>query len=122
MDKTIPSGYFFKWAISGLFFLYFRLFNTQLTVNKYSIFIILIFADDWIRSAGLWYRKRPLYQLSHTVTSKLKSLDFKYRYGRYKYFFAVFRRSFSRPLFRLFSEKPLEVVNVQRYRNWMGRI
>ena len=30
---------FFKkiWAIPGLFFLYFRLFNTQLTVNKRSI-------------------------------------------------------------------------------------
>ena len=25
---------FKKWAIPGLFFLYFRLFNTQLTVNK----------------------------------------------------------------------------------------
>ena len=30
--------YFFKWAIPGLFFLYFRLFNTQLTVNKCSIY------------------------------------------------------------------------------------
>ena len=28
---------FKKWAIPGLFFLYFRLFNTQLTVNKCSI-------------------------------------------------------------------------------------
>ena len=43
------------------FFLYFRIFNTQLTVNKCS----LNFADDWIRTADLWYRKRPLYQLSH---------------------------------------------------------
>ena len=42
-------------------FLYFRLFNTQLTVNKCSI----NFADDWIQTADLWYRKRPLYQLSH---------------------------------------------------------
>ena len=23
------------------------------------------FANDWIRTADLWYRKRPLYQLSH---------------------------------------------------------
>ena len=35
-----PTGFisfFQKWAIPGLFFLYFRLFNTQLTVNKCSI-------------------------------------------------------------------------------------
>ena len=30
---------FFKWAIPGLFFLYFHLFNTQLTVTKCSIYI-----------------------------------------------------------------------------------
>ena len=29
---------FFKWAIPGLFILYFCLFNTQLTVNKCSIY------------------------------------------------------------------------------------
>ena len=23
------------------------------------------FADDWNRTTDLWYRKRPLYQLSH---------------------------------------------------------
>ena len=51
---------FFKWATRPLF-LYFRLFNTQLTVNKCSI----NFADDWIQTADLWYRKRLLYQLSH---------------------------------------------------------
>ena len=27
------------------------------------------FADDWIRTADLWYRKRPFYQLSHTTTA-----------------------------------------------------
>ena len=32
-------------------------FSIQLTVNN--------FADDWIRTADLWCRKRPLYQLSH---------------------------------------------------------
>ena len=42
-------------------FLYFRLFNTQLTVNKCSI----NFADDWIQTADLWYWKQPLYQLRH---------------------------------------------------------
>ena len=33
----------------------------QLTVNKCSV----NFANGWIRTADLWYRKRPLYQLSH---------------------------------------------------------
>ena len=50
-----------KWAIPGLFFFIFCLFNTQLTVNKCSI----NFSDDWIRTADLWNQKRPLYQLSH---------------------------------------------------------
>ena len=45
--------------------LYLRLFNTQLTVNKYSIKIN--FCNDWIRTEDLWHRKRPLYQLSHTT-------------------------------------------------------
>ena len=50
-----------KWAIPGLFFLYFRLFNKQLTVNKCSLKV----AYDWIRTRVLWYRKRPLCQLRH---------------------------------------------------------
>ena len=45
-------------------FLYFRLFNTQLRVNKCSMYSNF-FADDWIRTVDLWYWKRPLYQLSH---------------------------------------------------------
>ena len=39
--KKSHKNYFFfkkKWAIPGLFFLYFCLFNTQLTVNKCSIY------------------------------------------------------------------------------------
>ena len=53
--------YFFKkWAIPGLFFIIF-VFSIQLTVNKYSI----NFANGWIRTADLWYRKQLLYQLSH---------------------------------------------------------
>ena len=51
---------FFKWAIRGFVFLYF-VFSTQLTVNKCSIKV----ADGWIRTADLWSRRRPLYQLSH---------------------------------------------------------
>ena len=58
------STYFFKkWAIPGLFFFYFGLFNTQLTVYKCSM--LIIFADDWIRTTDLRYQKPPLYQLSH---------------------------------------------------------
>ena len=52
---------FQKWAIPGLFFFIF-VFSIQLTANKCSI---LKFANDWIRTTGLWYWKRPLYQLSH---------------------------------------------------------
>ena len=43
------------------FFLYFRLFYKQLTVNKCSIKV----ADDRIRTRVLWYCKRPLCQLRH---------------------------------------------------------
>ena len=28
-------------------------------------------ADDWIRTADLWYRKWPLYQLSHNYFPQL---------------------------------------------------
>ena len=59
-----------------LFFFIF-VFSIQLTVNKCSI----NFADDWIRTADLWYRKRPLYQLSHTTTAHyllLASVQFGY--------------------------------------------
>ena len=44
---------------ASFFFIF--VFSIQLTVNKCSI----NFADDWIRTADLWYQKRPLYQLSH---------------------------------------------------------
>ena len=64
------TSFFKKWAIPGLFFLYFRLFNTQLTVNKCSIYK-LIFADDWIQTADLWYWKQLLYQLSHNQCQHL---------------------------------------------------
>ena len=44
LSQSVRTNCFFwfflkKWAIPGLFFLYFRLFNTQLTVNKCSIYI-----------------------------------------------------------------------------------
>ena len=50
----------FIWAIPGPFFV----FSIQLTLNKRSV---LKFANDWIRIADLWCRKRPLYQLSQTT-------------------------------------------------------
>ena len=63
---------FFNMGHSRPLFLYFRLFNTQLTVNKCSI----NFADDWIQTADLWYWKRPLYQLSHNHCPKQYLLNF----------------------------------------------
>ena len=38
MLGTFVDCFLKKWAIPGLFFLYFRLFNTQLTANKCSIY------------------------------------------------------------------------------------
>ena len=61
LNGPTPSSFFQKVGHSRPLFLYFRLFNTQLTVNKCSI----NFANDWIRTADLWNRNRPLYQLSH---------------------------------------------------------
>ena len=52
--------HFLKRAILGLF-LYFRLFNTVVSEQMFNI----NFADDWIQTVDLWYRKRLLYQLSH---------------------------------------------------------
>ena len=54
---------FFKWAILGLFFIYFRLFYKQLTVNNCSKKI----ADGWIRTHFLWFRNRPRCQVCHTT-------------------------------------------------------
>ena len=51
---------FFKWAITGLFFIYFRLFYKQLThLNS------KIVANVGIWSADLWCWRRPLCQLRH---------------------------------------------------------
>ena len=35
----------------------------------------LNFADDWIRTADLWNRKRPLYQLSHNHFPAFRKLN-----------------------------------------------
>ena len=33
------------------------------------------FVNDWIRTADLWYRKQPLYHLSHNHCPSLSCLD-----------------------------------------------
>ena len=48
-------------TIPGLFFLYFRLFNTGFLIKV----IVNNIAVDWIRTVDLWFWKRPLYQLRH---------------------------------------------------------
>ena len=81
-----------KWSIPSLFFVYFRSFlnkhdnilkcvilglfffifdlSIELTVNvQYN------FANDWIRTADLWNRKQPLYQLSHNHCPPTYSLN-----------------------------------------------
>ena len=62
------NSFFKKWTIAGLLF---SLFPTlrQLTVN---VFIINC-AVDWIRTAGLWYLKWSLCQLSHNHFPKYRS-------------------------------------------------
>ena len=48
----------------------FSLFSSfQYTGDSKQMFNI-IFADDWIRTADLWYWKQLLYQLSHTTTAQ----------------------------------------------------
>ena len=54
---------FFKNGPFPASFFFIFVFSIQLTVNKCSI----NFADGWIRTADLRYRKQPLYQLSRTT-------------------------------------------------------
>ena len=42
-----------------VFFIDFRVFKTRKQMSNIN------FADDWIRTADLWYQKQSLYQLSH---------------------------------------------------------
>ena len=58
----LNCGYCFKWAILGLFYFYFCLFNTFDSNQMFKI----NFADDWIWTADLGYWKQLLYQLSHS--------------------------------------------------------
>ena len=54
---------FLQMGHSRPLFLYIRLFNAVDSKQMFNI----NFANDWIRTANLWYRKQPLYQLSHTT-------------------------------------------------------
>ena len=54
---SFKNNYFLKnWAIHWLFF-FILVFSLQLIVNN--------IGNDWLRTTGLWYWKRPLYQLHH---------------------------------------------------------
>ena len=55
LGRYVPSSPSTKELRSRPLFLYFLLFNT---VNSKQMFNI-IFADDWIQTADLWYWKRP---------------------------------------------------------------
>ena len=62
--------YFLKMGQYRPLFLYFRLF--QYTVDrKQNVQYKYIFANDYIRTADLWYQKQPFYQLSHTTTAEI---------------------------------------------------
>ena len=60
----------FVYDITSKFFFIF-VFSIQLTLNNCSVYK---FADDWIRTADLWCRRRPLYQLSHNHCPSAPSL------------------------------------------------
>ena len=51
-----------KMGHSRLLFLYFCLFNK---IDRKQMFHKILMMDDWSRTADLWGRKRPLYQLCH---------------------------------------------------------
>ena len=76
--KICSLSVFLKWAIPGLFFFIF-VFSIHLTVNVQYKFL----ADDWIRTADLWNRKRPLYQLSRHHHCP----NFENFYGKYFFTF-----------------------------------
>ena len=64
VPKNYPENVFTFFKKNGPFPASFSLFSCfqcswQLTMFNKN------FADDWIRTADLWCRKRPLYQLSH---------------------------------------------------------
>ena len=54
MLNLVLNIFFKKWAIPGLFFLFNTVDSKQIN-----------FANGWIQTADLWYRKQLLYQPSH---------------------------------------------------------
>ena len=71
LSKQIET-YSKKWTIPGLFSLFSSFHSTVDSKQMFNINII--FADDWIQTGDLWYRKRPLYQLSHNHSHKTYSM------------------------------------------------
>ena len=57
-----------KMGHSRLLFLYFCLFNK---IDRKQMFHKILMMDDWSRTADLWCRKRPLYQLGHNHFPKI---------------------------------------------------
>ena len=69
--KKIFNKIFFQMVLSQPHFLYF-VFSIQLTISKQIFY--QKFPNDWILTADLWCRKRPLYQPSHNHCRLHKSL------------------------------------------------
>ena len=44
----------------------------------------IFFSEDWIQTADLWNRKRPLYQLSHTTAILSTLFGWKYIFSANK--------------------------------------
>ena len=75
----INRFYFLEWAISSIISVIFNIAINSFKSSILSLFSIILtfqyswqyhignikFADDWIGTEDLWYRKQPLYQLSH---------------------------------------------------------
>ena len=71
LRSGVRISFLFKWAIPGLFFIYFRLFYVEIQTTG-----IKSFAKDGIRSADLWCWKRPLFQPLHNHGPRLSFVSF----------------------------------------------
>ena len=58
----------FTWCLAVIIFFWKQpLGKIFICFSSFLLFNYKNFADDWIRTADLWYRKRLLYQLSHNL-------------------------------------------------------
>ena len=70
IDKKFNKFFKKNWPYPASFCLY---SSFQYTVDGKQMFNInLNIAYEWIRTEDLWYRKRPLYQLSHNHCPEIK--------------------------------------------------